>query len=41
LISHAALGALDDASLTLSDVDGVTGEGTQDTSSLIYDLRPA
>lgn len=39
LVSHAALGALDNAGLTLSDVDGVTGEGTQNASCLIYDLR--
>jgi SDR family mycofactocin-dependent oxidoreductase len=39
LISQAALGALDDAGLTLSDVDGVTGESTPGTSALIYDLR--
>ena len=36
LIVEAVLGALDDAGLTLDDVDGITSE---QTASLIYDLR--
>jgi acetyl-CoA acetyltransferase len=36
LIVEAALGALDDAGLTLDDVDGITSE---QTASLSYDLR--
>jgi acetyl-CoA acetyltransferase len=37
LISHATLGALDDAGLTLADVDGISSDG--DAFSLIYDLQ--
>jgi acetyl-CoA acetyltransferase len=36
LVVEAALGALDDAGLTLDDVDGITSE---QTASLGYDLR--
>ncbi|MBY8856799.1 thiolase family protein [Nocardia sp. CA2R105] len=38
LVAEAALGALDDAGLTLSDVDGVISEPDA-TTALVYDLR--